>query len=168
MHAYENVREANQRIGEYIHFYNHERFHSSLQYRTPYQLYTGQGSIMKLCCDSQVNLNRWIFTPTNGVHLRLKERIFNGKEVFVSFLTHVSYYLFIQLVLYMLKNHQLFKLLTATDQELLLEDVNDFLQSSSSLYFTENKGQWPGRNSLYRRYGLWESSIYSRSYIINL
>jgi len=45
LHAYENVREANQRIGEYIHFYNHERFHSSLQYRTPYQLYTGQGNV---------------------------------------------------------------------------------------------------------------------------
>ncbi len=45
LHAYENVREANQRIGEYIHFCNYERFHSSLQYRTPYQLYTGQGNV---------------------------------------------------------------------------------------------------------------------------
>jgi putative transposase len=45
LHAYENVREANQRIGEYIHFYNNERLHSSLQYRTPYQLYTEQGNV---------------------------------------------------------------------------------------------------------------------------
>ena len=45
LHAYENVKEANKRIGEYIHFYNYERLHSSLGYRTPYNLYVEQNNV---------------------------------------------------------------------------------------------------------------------------
>ncbi len=39
LHGYENVRVAEESIRKYIHFYNHERLHSSLGYRTPFSLY---------------------------------------------------------------------------------------------------------------------------------
>ena len=39
LHSYENVWEAEHKIGAYIHFYNQERFHSSLGYLTPNVLY---------------------------------------------------------------------------------------------------------------------------------
>jgi putative transposase len=39
LHSYENVWEAERQIGAYIHFYNLERYHSSLGYRTPNTLY---------------------------------------------------------------------------------------------------------------------------------
>lgn len=40
--SYETVTEAKQQIGEYIHFYNNERFHQSLQNRTPAEIYFGK------------------------------------------------------------------------------------------------------------------------------
>jgi len=39
LHSYENVWEAERQIRAYIHFYNLERYHSSLGYRTPNTLY---------------------------------------------------------------------------------------------------------------------------------
>ncbi len=39
LRSYENVRDAERRIGAYIYFYNYERLHSSLEYRTPSALY---------------------------------------------------------------------------------------------------------------------------------
>jgi putative transposase len=36
---YENVTEAIQGLGNYFQFYNTERFHQSLGYRTPFQVY---------------------------------------------------------------------------------------------------------------------------------
>ena len=39
---YASVTEARQGIGRYFRFYNHERLHQSLGYRTPAALYTGR------------------------------------------------------------------------------------------------------------------------------
>jgi len=41
---YATVREARSNIGEYFRFYNFERFHQALGYKTPYQFYAGTGS----------------------------------------------------------------------------------------------------------------------------
>ena len=37
----QTVREAWLRLRDFFHFYNHERFHQSLDYRTPAQVYFG-------------------------------------------------------------------------------------------------------------------------------
>jgi putative transposase len=39
LHNYETVREARERLTEYLHFYNTERLHQSLGYRTPREIY---------------------------------------------------------------------------------------------------------------------------------
>ncbi|MBF0233687.1 MAG: transposase, partial [Desulfamplus sp.] len=43
LHDYRSVRESRQGIGKWFQFYNQERFHQSLDYRTPYQIHF-QGS----------------------------------------------------------------------------------------------------------------------------
>lgn len=40
---YTVVAEAQEGIGRYLRFYNHERLHSSLDYRTPASIYLGRG-----------------------------------------------------------------------------------------------------------------------------
>ncbi len=40
LHAYETPREARQSLARYLHYYNHERQHQSLAYRTPAEVYT--------------------------------------------------------------------------------------------------------------------------------
>lgn len=40
LHAYENPQEARRQIAQYINFYNFERLHQSLGYRTPAEVYT--------------------------------------------------------------------------------------------------------------------------------
>jgi transposase InsO family protein len=42
LHDYRNVSEARLRIASYIQFYNTERPHEGLGYRTPYEVYSGQ------------------------------------------------------------------------------------------------------------------------------
>lgn len=44
LHAYETVGQARQRLADYFMFYNTERLHSSLGYRTPREIYFG-GSV---------------------------------------------------------------------------------------------------------------------------
>ena len=39
LHEYNTPRDAFQRLGAYFHFYNHQRLHQSLAYRTPAELY---------------------------------------------------------------------------------------------------------------------------------
>jgi putative transposase len=39
--SYQSVREAEASIGRYFQFYNQERLHQSLDYRTPHQIYFG-------------------------------------------------------------------------------------------------------------------------------
>jgi putative transposase len=44
LHAYESVQEAKQRIGAWIEFYNFERVHQALAYKTPWEVFSGQES----------------------------------------------------------------------------------------------------------------------------
>ena len=39
LHEYSSTREARQSLGNYIEFYNHERLHQALDYRTPANIY---------------------------------------------------------------------------------------------------------------------------------
>ena len=41
LHEYANLRQARQRLGGYISFYNYSRPHQSLRYRTPSEVYHG-------------------------------------------------------------------------------------------------------------------------------
>ncbi len=40
--GYETVRELTEGLGRYFAFYNHERFHQSLDYQTPVAVYGSQ------------------------------------------------------------------------------------------------------------------------------
>lgn len=44
LHAYDSVEEAKQRIGAWIKFYNFERVHQALAYKTPWEVFSGQPS----------------------------------------------------------------------------------------------------------------------------
>ena len=44
---YQTVSEAKIGLAEFINWYNYERLHQSLNYRTPYQIYSGSESINK-------------------------------------------------------------------------------------------------------------------------
>ena len=41
--AYDTVKEAKAGIGQYMHFYNHERLHQALGYKTAWEVYNGLG-----------------------------------------------------------------------------------------------------------------------------
>ena len=42
LHSYETVRDARANLTRYFHFYNVERLHESLGYRTPHEVYFGE------------------------------------------------------------------------------------------------------------------------------
>jgi len=42
LHAYETVQEAHAGIAKWIHFYNYDRVHQSLGYKTPWEVFSGQ------------------------------------------------------------------------------------------------------------------------------
>ena len=46
LHDYETVRDAIKSIGIYFDFYNHERFHQSLNYETPATWYFGKNRLI--------------------------------------------------------------------------------------------------------------------------
>ncbi len=41
LYGYQNMPEAKAGLKRYFEFYNRERFHQSLDYRTPWQVYSG-------------------------------------------------------------------------------------------------------------------------------
>jgi len=43
LHGYENVGEAKGSLAQYFQLYNTERFHQSLDYKTPHEVYFGEG-----------------------------------------------------------------------------------------------------------------------------
>jgi len=43
IHSYENVTDAYNNLNRYFHLYNKERLHESLGYRTPHEVYFGEG-----------------------------------------------------------------------------------------------------------------------------
>jgi len=45
LHDYRTVREARERLALYFHFYNTERLHESLGYRTPHEVYFGRPAV---------------------------------------------------------------------------------------------------------------------------
>lgn len=45
LHAYHSIREAKECISQYIRFYNHERYHSALGYKTPVYWYQGKNGV---------------------------------------------------------------------------------------------------------------------------
>ncbi len=44
LHDYRSPREARLRLGQYLEFYNHERVHQALGYRTPAEVYCQKGA----------------------------------------------------------------------------------------------------------------------------
>jgi len=42
LHDYRSVSEARFRLGDYFQFYNMERIHEALGYRTPFEVYSGK------------------------------------------------------------------------------------------------------------------------------
>lgn len=59
---YESVREAVLSLGTYFRFYNHDRPHQSLGYRTPYQVYTSADSLSTVP-DNILSRTRSTFPP---------------------------------------------------------------------------------------------------------
>jgi putative transposase len=50
LNDYDSVAELKRAVAEYIEFYNHKRFHQSLDYKTPAEVYFGKrGSLMDMC-----------------------------------------------------------------------------------------------------------------------
>ena len=45
LHDYQTVREARNGLGRYFHFYNTERLHETLGYRTPHEVYFGTKAV---------------------------------------------------------------------------------------------------------------------------
>ena len=43
LHSYEHVGEAKSRLAQYFQIYNTERFHQSLDYKTPHEVYFWEG-----------------------------------------------------------------------------------------------------------------------------
>jgi len=63
LRCYEVVPELHGGLGRYFGFYNEERPHQSLEYRTPGQVYrTSEGSIRRSCTGGNV------VDPKNGFH----------------------------------------------------------------------------------------------------
>jgi putative transposase len=44
--AYQTVREAKESLGSYFRFYNTERLHEALGYRTPFEVYLGKARLI--------------------------------------------------------------------------------------------------------------------------
>lgn len=66
LHAYENVREARLSIGRWINFYNYERSHQALDYKTPYEIYKNgcQPRLPKIATNAAL-----VATPKPGISL---------------------------------------------------------------------------------------------------
>jgi len=69
--AYQNVAEARAGIGEYFHFYNHERPHQALGYQTPRQVF--ETGLTGECMKDQEVVSLWnmetipLVIPTQGI-----------------------------------------------------------------------------------------------------
>lgn len=46
LHDYETVPEARRRLSDYFAFYNEERPHEALGYRTPHEVYFGMPAVL--------------------------------------------------------------------------------------------------------------------------
>ena len=84
LHAYENVKEARLSIGRWINFYNYERPHQSLDYKTPYEIYENgcQSRLPKIATNAAL-----FATPQPGISL-----IDPGTPIMVSSLNNDSWW----------------------------------------------------------------------------
>ena len=54
LHDYRTVQEARERLSAYFHFYNTERLHESLGYRTPHEVYFGTTAVQTSAWEPRV------------------------------------------------------------------------------------------------------------------
>lgn len=54
LHDYRTVQEARKRLAAYFHFYNTERLHESLGYRTPHEVYFGTTAVQTSAWEPRV------------------------------------------------------------------------------------------------------------------
>ena len=54
LHEYRTVAEARIQLGEYFRFYNEERLHETLGYRTPHEIYFGMTSSLAPAAEAVV------------------------------------------------------------------------------------------------------------------
>lgn len=54
LHDYRTVQEARERLGVYFRFYNTERLHEALGYRTPHEVYFGMPALTEFAWESRV------------------------------------------------------------------------------------------------------------------
>lgn len=59
--SYNTVKEAKDSLTRYFHFYNTERLHESLGYRTPYEIYFGQQYEVKPVQANLIHLKQTCF-----------------------------------------------------------------------------------------------------------
>ena len=66
LHAYESIKEARTLIGRWFNFYNYQRPHQSLDYKTPYQIYEegSQSRLVRSATDAEL-----LTTPQPGISL---------------------------------------------------------------------------------------------------
>lgn len=57
-HSYESIAEAKNSLRRYFHFYNTERLHQSLGYRTPHEMYFGENRIDNGQATELIHLNK--------------------------------------------------------------------------------------------------------------
>ena len=50
LYGYQDIPEAREGLDNYFKFYNHERFHQSLNNKTPWQVYSQNGGVLKYGC----------------------------------------------------------------------------------------------------------------------
>jgi len=65
IHSYEDVRDARKNLTTYFHRYNVERLHETLDYKTPYEIYSGKETIKTIKNDwqavSKIHLTQPVF-----------------------------------------------------------------------------------------------------------
>ena len=65
---YSSVREARMSLARYFDFYNNERPHQSMGYKTPFEVYyAGNEQVNQPCCASQIDLMSRLVPITNTV-----------------------------------------------------------------------------------------------------
>jgi putative transposase len=66
LHAYESIKEARTSIGRWFNFYNYQRPHQSLDYKTPYEIYESgsQSRLVRIATEAAL-----LTTPQPGISL---------------------------------------------------------------------------------------------------
>jgi putative transposase len=81
--SYESVQEARESIATYINWYNHERRHSGIEKKRPYDIMTGKVKLAKLCGNVD-NANALTHSPTNPTTKTIKQKKSKTKALKLS------------------------------------------------------------------------------------